>query len=242
MRAGTIMTVAALSIAPAPLLAQGMWDGRAASTAMNNLMMQPLVHQANVARARQRKLAGGGNSSRDVTPATTAYTTSAAVSARVRATVVRSIAKRDGPDAARRMDIAMATGDTVGDWAAAVARSGLRPGTVADPLTAYWILNWSIITGGQPTRTQVLAVRDQFRRTMVVNANFTIMTPATRQEFAETLMINFIIQDVLFRKALRAGDPSLLEEHRNTAAVRSKAELGTDLRTLALTDQGFVPR
>ena len=96
--------------------------------------------------------------------------------------------------------------------------------------------------GGDSNRNQVLAVREQVRPIIGSNPAYTRLNEAERQEFAEVLILNFLIQHAAYTDALKRGDRDTLGRIGDAAVARFRNEMGVDLRTLALTNQGFVRR
>ena len=74
------------------------------------------------------------------------------------------------------------------------------------------------------------------------NPGFARLSIAQRQEMAETLMLNFMYQHDVYLHAVKAGDRALKAKLADAAIARFRNEMGVDLRSLALTDQGFVKR
>ena len=172
----------------------------------------------------------------------TAYRADPEVAQRVRRQFIDWMNKQAGPEGGRQVEIAMAGTDPVQNWARLVASDGLRPGDTADALSAYWLMNWMIANGGDNNRTQTQAVRNQVRSTMAANPTYARLDEAQRQEFAEILMLNFLIQHAAYVDAMKRGDQPALRELADAAVARFRNEMGVDLRQLQLTDQGMVRR
>ncbi|PLR27287.1 hypothetical protein SGCZBJ_07770 [Caulobacter zeae] len=170
----------------------------------------------------------------------TAYRPSPQVSAKVRAQFAQHMTRQTGPEGGRKVAAAMQARDPVRNWAQLVAADGLRPGDAADALAGYWVLNWMIANRGDNNRVQTLAVRDQVRAIMTSNPAYARLSEAQRQEFAEVLMLNFLVQQAAYVDALKRGDQAALQRLGDAAVARFKGEMGVDLRRLRLTERGFA--
>jgi hypothetical protein len=184
-------------------------------------------------RAADSSVAPGTNSTR--------YVASPAVSERVKATFAEALAQR-GAISSSEIRAALQKIDTVRAWTTAVEEDGLRPGDVADAVASYWILNWVIATGTRDnTREQVLAVREQVRPLLEASPGFPDFDDERRQDMAETLMLNFLLQREAYLAAAGARDGRLQRTLADAAVARLRVEMGVDLRQLKLTKDGFVP-
>jgi hypothetical protein len=190
---------------------------------------------------------GGTQASRLMaTPSTasvsTRYRASPEVSARVRKQFSDYMAKQAGAEGGRKIATAMERTDPVQNWARLVASDGLRTGDAADALAGYWVLNWMIANRGDNTRAQTLAVREQVRPIIASNPGYARLNEAQRQEFAEVLMLNFLVQQTAYTDALQRRDESTARRLGDAAVARFRSEMGVDLRQITLTDNGFVRR
>lgn len=172
---------------------------------------------------------------------TTGYRPSPAVSARVRRQFVAAMGERVGTANARQLAAAMERGDPVANWSRIVTSDGLRSGDVADALAAYWLLNWTMANGREGNQTQVLAVRDQVHAILASNPRHAALSEAQRQEMAETLMLNFLVQHAAYGDAFKRGDQAMMHRLGDAAVARFRGEMGIDLRKLQLGNTGFTP-
>jgi len=172
----------------------------------------------------------------------TSYRATPEVAQRVRSQFADWIVARAGADVGRQVATAMQGTDPVRDWAKIVSADGLRPGDAADALAGYWVLNWVIANRGDNDRAQALAARDQVRTTMAQSPVYTRLTEPQRQELAETLMLNFLLQQAVYVDALKRDDQALLRKLGDAAVARFRSEMGVDLRQLTLTRKGFVAK
>ena len=75
---------------------------------------------------------------------------------------------------------------------------------------------------------------------MAANPAYARLSEAQRQEFAEVLILNFLIQHAAYIDALKRGDRDAQRRIGDAAVARFKSEMGVDLRRLRLTNAGFV--
>jgi hypothetical protein len=173
----------------------------------------------------------------------TAYRASPAVRDRVRAQFVAFIQKTSGPAAAQAMATELKSKDYLALWAASAASDGLKPGDVADAMTEYWVQNWQMANGVNfAPPAQVRAVRDQVRTTMLRNPRFATLSDAEKQEMAEVFIYNQALQTGTYVAASKRGDHATTQRIADASVQRFRNEMHVDLRQLALTDQGFVPK
>jgi len=123
-----------------------------------------------------------------------------------------------------------------------VGGDGLRPGDTADSFAGYWILNWVMANGGDSNRAQALAVREQVRPIIASNPGYARLNEAQRQEMSEIFMLNFLVQHAAYTDALQRGDQATARRLGDAAVKRFRNEMGVDLRSLSLTNTGFVRR
>lgn len=215
----------------------------------NNYVLSDILNQQRVDAAIGSGQAAGNRRGRGEslgrmaggsTSATTAYRASPAISARVRQQFADWMGKQTNAESGRRVAEALDRIDPVRSWAQLVGADGLRPGDTADALASYWVLNWVMANGGDSNRSQVMAVREQVRPIMAANPAYARLSEAQRQEFAEVLILNFLIQHAAYIDALKRGDRDAQRRIGDAAVARFKSEMGVDLRRLRLTNAGFV--
>ena len=173
-------------------------------------------------------------------PIATAYRPTPAVSVKVRRQFADWMGRQTSPEEGRRVAQLLERDDPVRSWARLVGGDGLRPGDTADALAAYWVLNWVMANGADSDRAQTQAVREQVRAIMANAPAFARLDEPRRQEFAETLMLNFLVQQAAHVEALKRGDHVLQRRLGDAAVARFRTEMGVDLRSLRLTARGFV--
>ncbi|MEJ5977813.1 DUF6683 family protein [Novosphingobium sp. PS1R-30] len=223
---------------PAPLAAQDMPtilpNDYVLHDILNQQRIEASIGRPNATRARPTPAARSAS--------TTSYRPSPAVSARVREQFTTAMTRVVGAQGSRQLAGALSAGDPVRNWLQFVGSDGLRGGDAADALASYWILNWVMANDADSDRSQALAVRAQVRGVLLANPGFTRLTEAQRQEMAETLILNFLMQHAAYGEAVRRGDRDLKARLGAAAVARFRNEMGLDLRGLRLTAAGFARR
>lgn len=198
----------------------------------NDYFLSDILNQQRIEAA-----IGADNTPAPVEAASTAYTASPQVSARVKTQFVDNLRQSVGNAGADQIADTLEGTDPVAAWEAIVGGDGLRKGDVADAFASYWILNWVMANGADSTGPQAQAVREQVRP---IIAGQTDLGDAGRQEMAEVMMLNFLIQHAAYVNALTSGDTQMQKQLGDAAHQRFTKEMGVDLRALSLTDEGFV--
>lgn len=236
------IVAATAMVLASPVMAQDYaFQGFATADAMNqmhaamrdNMMSSSEGSASSGSRAAPRALAAPSAGA-----VRTSYRASPAVSTRVQSQFAEFVGGNLGPEAEQRVRSVLASGDPIGNWSDIVRSDGLRSGDVADAMAAYWVMNWVIANQGDNNRTQTLAVRDQVRRSMA-NGAVTTLDDAGRQEMAEVLILNFLVQHAAYVDALQRGDDAMARRLGDAAVARFRNEMGVDLRRLRLTDAGL---
>jgi hypothetical protein len=144
------------------------------------------------------------------------------------------------PAGAAKMEALFARADPIEGLRGPLATYGLRIDNVADAYATYWMQAWQAANGdtSDPSRATAQAVRTQSLRALSSTPEFSGASDATKQEFAEALLIqaSMISASVDTYK----NDPNMMRQLG--AAVRKGAKAsGLDLDAMTLTDEGFVP-
>ena len=123
---------------------------------------------------------------------------------------------------------------------AAAAPYGLTDADMRDVTTAHFVTAWMIVNGAPPpTRAQVQGVRAQVAARMEISRPPAVARE--RQMAAEQMMYD--VTAMLY--ALEAASQASQAEARaqlSAQTAESYVRRGFDLRKVALTDRGFVPR
>nr|WP_312163402.1 DUF6683 family protein [Brevundimonas diminuta] len=223
-----------------PSFSNGNLSADIANTIMNNTLMEA---QMGIDRERSERAGPSDPAMRARASRAGAYATTYQASAAVTERVKRQFAdfvRSTGGDGAG-IAAAMNDQDFFARWGGHVSQYGLRRGDVADAMTAYWVLNWQIANDVRSVdRSQVQAVKAQVRQNMTSNAQFGALNIAQKQEMAEALILNFIVQSVAYEDAMRANDATMQRRLQNAATTRFRNEMNVDLRQLRLGGSGFT--
>ena len=209
------------------------------------LRMLAFLLSPAIAAAQSAPVAGpapsDAASSRTLAGPLTTYVPSPDVNDRVRQRLLTALRQRN-PDAATKLEVALQHDDFRAIWARAVASDGLRPNDVADVVASYWVLNWLIVHGQTGNTTaQVQGTRRQVAGGLATNPAFRAMDDAGRQEMAEPMVYNFVLQYAAYETAISRHDLALLHSLADAAEARMMTEAKLDMRRLTLTDDGLRP-
>ena len=239
---GAVAAVALLGAGPT--VAQDYaFQGFATSDAMNQMhaaMRDNMMSSGDGSPSSARRAAPRVPAAPSGAVVRTTYRASPAVSTRVRSQFAEFVGRNSGREAEQRVRSVLTNGDPVGSWSGIVRSDGLRSGDVADAMAAYWVMNWVIANQGDNNRTQTLAVRDQVRRS-IAGGPIARLDDAGRQEMAEVLMLNFLVQHAAYVDAMQRGDNAMARRLGDAAVTRFRNEMGVDLRQLRLTSAGLTP-
>ena len=237
------MVVATAMVMASPTAAQDYaFQGFATSDAMNQMhaaMRANMMSSGEGSASSGRRAAPRAPAAPSRGVVRTSYRASPAVSTRVRSQFAQFVGRNSGREAEQRVRSVLANGDPIGSWSGIVRSDGLRSGDVADAMAAYWVMNWVMANQGDNNRIQTLAVRDQVRRS-IAGGPVARLDDAGRQEMAEVLMLNFLVQHAAYVDAVQRGDNAMARRLGDAAVTRFRNEMGVDLRRLRLTDAGFV--
>lgn len=209
------------------------------STTLRNINDRAVGRRGSSGGQDGRAAAAAGATARTAA-ATTTYRSSPAVSRRVQTQFVDFMRQNVGEQGARELDATLSSGNAISSWSGIVRSDGLRSGDVVDAITAYWMLNWVIANQADNNRQQMQAVRNQVRSVVANSPTLAALSNDERQEMAEALVLNFLVQHAAYGNAMQAGDRTMMRRLGDAAVTRFRNEMGLDLRQLRLTDQGFV--
>ncbi|MPY67864.1 hypothetical protein F8S09_14435 [Deinococcus sp. SDU3-2] len=118
---------------------------------------------------------------------------------------------------------------------------GLSTTNLADVWALYWSYAWLMTQGrtDDPTRAQMVGLRDQFRPLLLSLPAVTGLNDAQKQEMAESLMLQTVLFGILAEGW--KDDPASLAEF-GQGLQQGTAQMGLDLGLVELTDKGFVVR
>lgn len=231
-----IMALIGVLVTVTPTFAQDYaWQNFAAQDAMNTLHHQLLRQTIEGSQSQ-----GGSAPTLAASETVTTYSTSRPVSAKAQRQFLDFIKERSGKEAERAVAGIFAQRVPQDMWAELVAADGLEPGDAVDAMVSYFALNW-VIANQQPDAEFSLAgVQRQVRAAMQGDPAFQALDDAGRQEFAEVLMMNFLLQQAVLSDAYVRGDAQMMQQLADAAVARFKSEMGIDLRALKPTPAGLV--
>lgn len=164
--------------------------------------------------------------------------------ARQKATVDGWLARigRGDPASARQIGAVFAKqslAQVSGPW---LARYGMSTSNGADAAAAYLSTAWLIARGdpGDPTRAQIVGLRDQLALALAAAPGWASANDATRQAFADTLLLQAAVNGALLQGA--GADRAKAQAVGAAVARGAESVFGIDVRRMDLTARGLVPR
>jgi hypothetical protein len=146
--------------------------------------------------------------------------------------------------AAREWQGVIAKGqDPLRDVSTGLQRSyGFRPNNVADAYTIWISAAWKTVydPDTELTRAQFDGIRSKIEQALMATPEVAGATDAQKQSFAEDLLINAIVLDSANEQT--KNDPVMRKKIQSAVLSKAKENMGLDLSSITLTDQGFVPR
>ncbi len=206
---------------------------------MNNAMLSaPLYQQMDVMnrKAAQQKGARGGAPASQ--PASLGFTPGHGGGA-TDAYVARL--SRQNPGAGEALRKAVTGQDIPQLFAQIVAPFGLSNHDVADAMAAHLIMRTMVATGAPPPSPQgVRKVRDTIAQAMAHDPK--MASAAYRGQVGGEAQLDFLLVNAAWR-AIGAGQwPADAAAHYRQNIASGLAGEGIDLKTMQLTEEGFVPR
>ncbi|PSJ43484.1 DUF6683 family protein [Allosphingosinicella deserti] len=132
------------------------------------------------------------------------------------------------------------SGDFIDKIGGAIAPLGLRTDNVADAYAIWWISAWNATRGNNdsPSRTMSEAVSAQAARAISATPEIAGADDAAKQEFAEALLIQMTLVDTAVEQ--NKNNPAQLRA-LGSAVAQGAEQMGIDLSSMQLTENGFVP-
>lgn len=151
--------------------------------------------------------------------------------------------RSQSPQAADALEKAFAQ-DIIAQLQPSFRETGLDSNDMADMTTAYWINAWEAangIVGRKTASALVRGARNQIAGMMAKNPATAGMTDAQKQDVADTMLLQGLMIAVRMKSAAAKG-PEVQRQMSDTIAKEAQQVTKTDLRSLALTADGFRPR
>ncbi|MEG3175323.1 DUF6683 family protein [Sphingomonas sp. RB3P16] len=150
-------------------------------------------------------------------------------------------ARRQDPAGAAKLQQVLATENVIGKVQAGIAPYGMSTNNVADASAVYLAYAWMATRADDrdPTRAQMLGLRNQLATAMANNPGFARASDATKQEVADANLVQGLMAGQL--AALAKRDPAARGRIRSAVAQGARTTYGLDLLSLDLTAQGLRP-
>ena len=165
------------------------------------------------------------------------------VSSRTRANLAKFVDKTHAvdPAGATKMAEMFASTDIIGMIDQKMQQAyGMRANNVADAYALWWTSAWMGSRGRTDDATpgQMAMVKRQAANALASTPEFTSANDAGKQEFAEAMLVQVILMTATVETY--KSDPAMLAKTR-TAIAKGAREMGIDLNSMKLTDEGFRP-
>jgi hypothetical protein len=145
------------------------------------------------------------------------------------------------PTGAAKMQQLFASTDIIGMIDQRMQQTyGMRANNVADAYAVWWVSTWMGAKGrsDDATQGQMAMVKRQATNALASTPEFVSANDAGKQELAEALLVQAaLIGDTI---DTYKSDPAMLAKTR-AAIAKGAREMGLDLDSMKLTDEGFVP-
>lgn len=150
-------------------------------------------------------------------------------------------ARQQDPAGAAKLQQVLANENVIGKVQAGIAPYGMSTNNVADASAVYLAYAWMATRADDrdPTRAQMLGLRNQLAAAMATNPGFASASDAVKQEVAEANLIQGLMAGQL--AALAKRDPANRGRIRTAVAQGARSSYGLDLLSLNLTAQGLRP-
>ncbi|WP_010187513.1 DUF6683 family protein [Sphingomonas sp. PAMC 26605] len=150
-------------------------------------------------------------------------------------------ARRQDPAGAAKLQQVLATENVIGKIQAGIAPYSMSTNNVADASAVYLAYAWMATRADDrdPTRAQMLGLRNQLAAAMTNSPGFARASDATKQEVADANLVQGLIAGQL--AALAKRDPAARVRIRSAVAQGARTTYGLDLLSLDLTPQGLRP-
>lgn len=236
MRSHSIIFIAATSLAaaPAPLSAQ-MFGTIAGQTSMNNVIMANVNQRGQRSAHNDDQRKSGTPQTPRINAADFSYSPSKKLRDKIVSELAISLSKTD-PQAGAQLNALHAQIDVISSIDQRMRSVGLRADNVADAYTVWWIAAWEAVHNRDVGSSRQLfnSVKNQVEGAIGNTALFSHMNNAQKQAFYESLLLQAFMIDSAKQ------DPSMQAE-LSEAVNQGAKQMGIDLTTMTLTEDGFVP-
>ena len=187
-----------------------------------------------------RDASGPSTNVRPIKATTFAYSKS---NTRTRANLAKFVEKTRSTDpvGAAKMAEMFASTDIIGMIDQKMQQAyGMRANNVADAYALWWTSAWMGSQGRSDDATpgQMAMVKRQAANALASTPEFATASDAGKQEMAEAMLVQVILMTATVETY--KSDPAMLAKTR-TAIAKGAREMGIDLNSMKLTDEGFRP-
>lgn len=146
------------------------------------------------------------------------------------------------PEARAEIRESVAGGEVWREFDRTLSFVGYSSRNLADVTTAYYVIAWQVVTGGQAIDhlAGIRVVRDSVALALLHDPRLAAMSDADKQSAAVVMAYKAIAAAHRARELARANDRSGLERLRRELRDSILQGQGVDLAALRLTDLGFV--
>jgi hypothetical protein len=163
-----------------------------------------------------------------------------ALSAKIRDEFLQDFTRQMAAAEAAEMRATVEQADFVQVAAGFAQLQGLDSATMSGLIAFWYGQSWAVANQKPlPTSQQYRGIETQLRATMASMPDWDAMADAKRQNFFERLAYPLIVQKANYQAYLRQGKTDSLNKMAN-ATQQGLQKIGVDLRTLRLSDSGFV--
>ncbi|PZN94083.1 MAG: hypothetical protein DCF31_10575 [Alphaproteobacteria bacterium] len=171
----------------------------------------------------------------------TRFTRSKAIQKGSEASILSALEKRQ-PEAVAEYRQIFASTDISRTFDKASQAFGFRSNDIADTMAAYWLVGWVVANDAKDfSPAAARAVRDQVKAG-IARTSVAGFSPEKKHRLADEAIFNTLVLTAVFQNK-EIGKVSGLDYRRvSDATQRAFVGFGADLRSLQLTDAGFVKR
>jgi hypothetical protein len=148
--------------------------------------------------------------------------------------------RRIDPAGAQQLETLFASGDIIDRMDGLLRPRRFSVTDLADIYALWWIASWQALhgTNDETDAKTKEAVRQQAQRALIATPVLTGAGDATKQEMAESMLIQLLLIDAAVDQA--KGKPEQMRAVGKAVAQGARG-MGVDLSTITLTEAGFVP-
>lgn len=221
--------------APFSASAQGVFNmGMLTNTLSSGTLIQSEETRAAGQSFRSR---GPARTTAAINPAALSFRPDMAARKRNMAQFVAKIRRVD-PASADDLQRALASHDLVAQVGASMRKAGLNPNNLADAMALYTVIAWYGVRGSDDSKpADFKPVSRQFVRSMGSTPQFARASQATKQELAESMMIQAMMAEQSVTLAKR--QPGVMPQLKQAIDQGARGTFGFDLARMRLGPNGL---